>query len=366
MAAHLNYNRARNVLEEAFREVEADLRQGRPAPDVPDFVVRACATIFQSETQSYREVLLGCIVAKILDHSVNVRQPYARQGPKAFGARSLDQKVINPFLQDHQIPASRGAYLAVFRRSVQFVPQTKEGLRDQRGYDAFLEVLGYLEGVADDARLGAFLRFVLRRFAELREAAQVTVNRLQRLSLPQYDALIAGLLALQSGGRLPVLLVQATVLAMRETLGLNWEIISQGINVADRPVGVGGDITIARRGTPVLVIEVTEQPVDRARLVATFRTKISPAALTDYLFVQRAAEIPPELLQQAQQYFAQGHEVSFVEIRRWVLDVLAAIGREGRNAFLRTIQDLIDSADIPGWLKAAWNELIARIVGGGP
>jgi hypothetical protein len=362
MAIPLDYDHARAILEQTFAAVEAELVQGRPIAAIPDAVAAACAVIFQSETQSFREVLLGCVVAKILDRRVNVRQPYARQGLRAFGARGLDERVINPFLQEHQIPASRGAYLAVFRRSVQFVPATRGGLRDQKGYDAFLVVLEYLERMADDARLDALLRFVLRRFAELREAAQVTIQRLQRLSLLQYDALIGGLLATASGGRFPVLLVQAMVLAMKDAFGLDWEIVSQGINVADRPAGVGGDITIARNGTPLLVIEVTEQPVDRARLVATFRTKIAPAALADYLFVQRAAEIPAGVLQQAQQYFAQGHEVNFVEVRRWVLDVLATVGREGRNAFLRRLQDLIDSPEIPRVLKAAWNDLIGRIV----
>jgi hypothetical protein len=151
---------------------------------------------------------------------------------------------------------------------------------------------------------------------------------------------------------------------MKKVFGLDWEIVSQGINVADRPVGVGGDVTIARDSTPVLVIEVTEQPVDRARLVATFRTKIAPAALADYLFVHGATKVPHDVLQQAQQYFAQGHEVSFVEIRRWIINVLAAVGHEGRSAFLRALQNLIDSPEISGTLKAGWNALIARIVGG--
>lgn len=133
--------------------------------------------------------------------------------------------------------------------------------------------------------------------------------------------------------------------------------------MADHPAGVGGDITIAKNGTTVLVIEVTEQPVDKARLVATFTAKIAPHAIADYLFVQEAAEIPNEVLQQAQHYFAQGHEVSFVEIRRWVLDVLAAVGRGGRDIFLQKLQDLIDSREIPATLKTRWNDLVTKIVG---
>lgn len=366
MAITLDYDRVRALLEATFTEVETELVQGHPASGVPQPVMQACDVIFRSETQAYREVLLGCIVARVLDRRVNVRQPYARQGPNAFGGRGLDERVINPFLHAHDIPSSRGPYLSVFRRSVQFDNATRGGVRDQQGYDALLVVLDYLERIVDDAPLNALLRFVLRQFAELREAAQVPVVRLQRLSLSQYNVLIGGLLETPSGGRFPVLLVQATVLTIRDAFGLNWEIIAQGINVADRPAGVGGDITIARDGRPLLVIEVTEQPVNRARLVATFRTKIAPSSLTDYLFVQRAATIPTEVILQTERYFAQGHEVNIVEIRRWILDILTVIGQQGRNAFLRRFQDLLDSPEIPRVLKAAWNELVARAVQGGP
>jgi hypothetical protein len=172
VAVLLDYERARAVLETTFPDVERDLAERRPASAVPGSVADACTAIFQSETQSYREVLLGCIVAKILDHRVNVRQPYAGQGQRAFGGRALDEKVINPFLHEHQIPSSRGAYLAVFRRSVEFIPATRGGLRDKEGYDAFLVVLEYLDRTTDGDRLDALLRFVLRKFAELREAAR--------------------------------------------------------------------------------------------------------------------------------------------------------------------------------------------------
>lgn len=362
-AISINYNTARDVLDRAFREVETDFTEGRPSPKVPDFVADACTAIFQSETQSYREALLGCIVAKCVDRRVNVRHPYISQGSNAFSGRRLDEKVINPFLQTHKIPASRGAYLAVFRRSVEFVPQTRAGLRDQKGYDAFLKVLGYLENIEEDDKLDVLLKFVLRKFIELRQGAQVLVQRLQRrLSLPQYNTLVTKMLAIRSGGRFPVLLVQAAVLAMKEAFNLDWEIIVQGINVADRPAGVSGDITIRRNSEPVLVIEVTERPVAEERLVTTFEGKIAPAKLTDYIFVQGATKVPANVLKQAQQYFAQGYDVSFVEIRSWILNVLAAIGRNGRDSFLRKLQDLIDSPEISSALKTQWNALIAEIV----
>ena len=39
----------------------------------------ALDTIFSSKTQSYREVLLGCAVARYQDRSCNIRHPYVKQ-----------------------------------------------------------------------------------------------------------------------------------------------------------------------------------------------------------------------------------------------------------------------------------------------
>mgnify|MGYP007099441666 CR=1 FL=1 len=59
--------------------------------------------VFYSQTQSYREVLLGCALIRLLDKGVNIRLPYIKHGKGAFNGRTLDEKVINPFLQDKLI-----------------------------------------------------------------------------------------------------------------------------------------------------------------------------------------------------------------------------------------------------------------------
>jgi hypothetical protein len=109
-------------------------------------------------------------------------------------------------------------------------------------------------------------------------------------------------------------------------------------------------------------VEVTERPVDRSRVVATFNTKIAPAGIEDYIFFTRSAEVAPETSQQARQYFAQGHEVNFVEIKNWVLMSLATIGRQGRDAFNRQLISLLEEPDIPSALKVSWNEQIIRAI----
>jgi len=135
--------------------------------------------------QSFREALLGCGLAKLLDPSIDIRRPYVEQGPNAFSGRGLDERVVNPFLHEHQIPCSKGPYLATFRRKVEFTPETGKGRRDKRGYQAMLAYIAALEEADQrDARL--LVVYLLYRFVLLREHADVAVSRAGRLSLEQY------------------------------------------------------------------------------------------------------------------------------------------------------------------------------------
>jgi hypothetical protein len=146
-------------------------------PPLEAHIIDSFNSIFASKTQAYREVLLGCSVAKILDSSINIRQPYVNQGPNAFSGRTLDEKVINPFLHDKRIPASRGPYLSVFRRSIQFDQNTRAGVRDQEGYDALLTLIGHLESISEPSQLSNFLHYLLFKFIELREKGLIPLYR---------------------------------------------------------------------------------------------------------------------------------------------------------------------------------------------
>jgi len=274
--------------------------------------------------------------------------------------RTLDEAVVNPFLHEKRIPASRGPFLSAFRRSVPFLPATRAGLRDKVGFDALLVIIDYINDAETDEELLAVLRYALYRFFELRHASDVPLTKLQRISLEQYDALIEGLLATPSGGRFPVMLVEAAFTAIREAFGLEWTIEVQGINVADRPAGAGGDITIRKGESVLLAAEITERPVERDRVIATFQTKIAPQGIEDYLFFIREG-VAEDVMRQARQYFAQGHEINFLNLRNWLVTILATIGTSGRAAFNHVLVEKLEAADTPATLKVVWNELIARI-----
>ena len=54
--------------------------------------------------------------------------------------------------------------------------------------------------------------------------------------------------------------------------------------------------------------------------------------------------------------------MNFVEIKAWVLALLATIGWQGRDGFNRSLVEMLESPDIPGTMKVAWNEQIVSAI----
>lgn len=356
----INYDVARELLGAHFSTVEKDVLTGEPPYPIPEHVDAACRRLFQSNTQAYRETLLGCAVARVLDNSVNIRRIYVNQGEGAYNGRSLDEKAVNPFLQGNRIPSSKGPYLSCFRRSVSLNEATRDGLRDKAGYDALLTCAEHLEGTDDSDEQHGFLRHLLYRFAELREQSNVPLNRVNRFSLQQYGSLMERLLSTPSGGRFPLFVIVAAFKAVKERFGAMWEVQWQGINVADSQTGAGGDVNLVEGEAVVLSAEITERVVGRERIVSTFNTKIGPAGIRDYLFFVLE---PPDTdaATQSYQYFAQGHDVNFAVIRDWIVMTLATIGAEGRAVFNRELLELLGGHDVPQALKVAWNNHVNHV-----
>ena len=175
----LDYVAGTEVLETAFAEIAESLIN-RQAPQIAQSEVPLFDTLFKSRTQAYRETLLGCALARLQDRKINIRLPYINQGNTAYNGRTLDERVVNPFLQRHRIPCSRGPFLSAFLRSVRFDATTEQGLRDKVGYRAFLNLISGLETSTTDSELFDFIKYLLYRFALLREAAQVTLVKVAK------------------------------------------------------------------------------------------------------------------------------------------------------------------------------------------
>src|SRR5215204_6733299 len=140
MGRPLNYEQARELLKQEYKVAEGAFREGANLI-VPAEIAQATGRVFLSKTQAYREALIGCALARIIDPEIDIRLPYMKQGERAFHGRALDERVVNPFLRVHVIPCSTGPYLSAIRRNVIFVPETL-GQKDRTGYEAFLTFIG--------------------------------------------------------------------------------------------------------------------------------------------------------------------------------------------------------------------------------
>jgi hypothetical protein len=356
----IDYKKAQQLLDTEFPEAEEKLLINE-VPTVDNKTSKAFDTIFQSRTQAYREVLLGYIIAKSQNVNIDITLPYVKQGQNSFNGRSLDEKVVNPFLQEKQIPCSKGPYLSVFRRDAKFDEDFKNRVRDQVGYESFLFLIKKINSFRERGDILQLLLYLLFNLAKLRQDSIVAVSRLKRISLEQFDQLISGLLSTRSGGLFPVALVVATFQAIINYFKLDWTITTQGINVADKASGATGDISIYTGDKIIVSAEITERNVDKNRVISTFNTKIAPVGLEEYLFFVKEVKIDSEVQAQTQHYFTQGHEVNFVEIKNWILMVLTTIGKYGREIFNNVLLEYISTRETHKALKVAWNEQIAKI-----
>jgi hypothetical protein len=356
----IDYQAARAVLNSQFDSVEVESLAGKEQT-ISRQLIRHFNRIFKSSTQAYREVLVGCVLARLQDKKVDIHKPYINQGPNAYNGRTLDEKVVNPTLQERRVPCSKGPFLSTFRRSVGFTKRTRDGLRDKEGFDSLLSLINYLVSKDNDSDLIGFLRYLIYRFCLLRQEADIPISQLSRISLEQYDGLISNLLATQSGGRFPVFFVEAAFNTIKEAYNLSWEIECHGINVADSQKGVGGDITIKQEKSILMAVEITERTVDRSRVISTFNTKIAPHGIEDYLFFIKPSGAGDDALRQARQYFTQGHEVNFLEVKNWILMILATLGHKGRGSFNQFLVQKLASPENPPAIKLAWNNAIALL-----
>ena len=108
MARSIKPDAARALLGEVFDLAEEDFRADVKI-DLPEQANAAIERLFASETQAYREALVGCAVARILDPEIDIRLPATENGETAFSGRSLADHAITPFrchagtAEDHQV-----------------------------------------------------------------------------------------------------------------------------------------------------------------------------------------------------------------------------------------------------------------------
>ena len=357
--AFVNYGRASTLLTNVFSAISSGLPESYN--EVYTKLNASLDIVFASNTQSYREVLLGCALIHKLHPEINIRLPYVKQGEDAFNGRTLDEKVVNPFLVSKQIPCSKGPYLATFRRNVKLDETCREGLRDKAGYDAMLEILAEIEAsVGEDST--AILYCLLRKFYELRENSEIRLVSVARMSVEQYRKFLDILLYNQSGGLIPMLVTEAIFQTINESFNCGWTVCRQGINAADGATGAPGDVVINRGTEIVKAIEVTERPIASTRVVTTFNTKIATNDVREYLFIYTQAPPEEEAYRVANAYFAQGYDINFIKLTNLVISTFIGGDAAMRAVFMNKMLGLLRGSDVPASVKTAWNDSLQSVI----
>ena len=63
----------------------------------------------------------------------------------------------------------------------------------------------------------------------------------------------------------------------------------------------------------------------------------------------------------ARKHFAQGHDISFLQIKDWLIHLFGALGIRGRKLFVNNFLQLLNEPDVPASLKVAWNDRIKSL-----
>jgi len=72
MGRALDYTEAKQILEAQFVLAEGDYRARQPA-NLPEEEAVSISILFQSRTQAFREALVGCCIARIMDPEIDIR-----------------------------------------------------------------------------------------------------------------------------------------------------------------------------------------------------------------------------------------------------------------------------------------------------
>ena len=103
--------------------------------------------------------------------------------------------------------------------------------------------------------------------------------------------------------------------------------------------------------------------VSRTRVITTFNAKIADAEIRDYIFFARP-DLKSGAIDQARQYFAQGHEITFVDVADWLRQILVTIGSDGRQLFVERILEALREDSTPGAMKVTWNSVATAVASG--
>jgi DNA adenine methylase len=298
--------------------------------------------------------LMACLLGKLDDPKVDIRKPYTEIGGKGtFSGRAYDEQYVEPFVTKHKLPTnSTTAFLTPAFRNIDRKLTTDLVLvgRPRQVYTNVLELLDRAQRLK--VKPADALKEIIRFLFTIKKENETRMKQLLRelkhpedaspLSSEQIINLLQQHLSSKNSSRLPVLIVAAAYLAVKDRIG-ETALPLQSHTAADRQTGSIGDVEVTLVNDDQIVTSyemkdkrVTIVDIENAiRKIATLEHRVD-----NYIFITTDV-IEDEVNQYAQNIYDKSSvEIAVLDCIGFVRHYLHFFHRF-RTKFLDIYQNLV-------------------------
>lgn len=298
--------------------------------------------------------LLSCLIAKIHKPEVDIRKPYTEiGGDDTYSGRFYDENYVESFVAKYKLPCnSTTAFLTPAFRNIDRLLTTELVMvgKPRQVYVNTLELLNFVfqREILPEDLAKEILRFLLiikneneermnRLIADLRHSDDIL-----SLSSEQILNLLHQHLKCKNSSRLPVLMVSAAYISVRDKTG-ETILPLKSHNAADKQTGALGDVevTLANDENIVTTYEMKDKKVTKTDInnalnkLSAFKGKID-----NYIFITTDI-IDEEVSDYADSLYNRiGIEIAILDCLGFVKHFLHFFHRH-RIRFLNIYQDLV-------------------------
>ncbi len=199
--------------------------------------------------------LIACLLGKLDNPKVDIRKPYTEIGGKGiYSGRGYDEQYVEPFVIKHKLPTnSTTAFLTPAFRNIDRKLTTDLVLvgRPRQVYTNVLELLDLIQRgrVKASNALKEIIRFLVIIKSENETRMKQLLRELKHaedtlpLSSEQIVTLLQQHLSSKNASRLPVLMITAAYLAVKDRIG-ETALPLQSHTAADSQTGSIGDVEV--------------------------------------------------------------------------------------------------------------------------
>jgi len=334
--------------QEAKRKLDAPFVKDADLRSKIEFICR-CIT-----NKAPIRFLMACLLGKLHNPRVDIRKPYTEiSGKDTYSGRTYDEQYVEPFVIKYKLPTnSTTAFLTPAFRTIDRVLTTDLDLvgRPRQVYTNALEMLDLVHrGKVDAATvLKEIIRFLLVIKSENEARMQQLLRELRHaddnlpLSSEQIVTLLQQHLASKNSSRLPVLIVAAAYLAVKDRLG-ETALPLQSHNAADSQTGSIGDVevTLVNDDKVITCYEMKDKRVSVVDIENAIKKIGSLKYRVDnYIFITTDV-IEDEVVQYARNIYEKvGVEIAVLDCVGFARHFLHFFHRY-RTAFLDLYQSLV-------------------------